>query len=82
MYVALNLLETTKSVGISYFYMGFQRILFVGIDPFWFRYSVTDRWCVQIKYADSKMDNTREGYTLLYQDKEGDWMLVGDVQWE
>ncbi|KAH6761396.1 hypothetical protein C2S51_018345 [Perilla frutescens var. frutescens] len=30
----------------------------------------------------SKIDTNMEEYTLSYQDKEGDWMLVGDVQWE
>ncbi|KAL1532652.1 auxin-responsive protein IAA28-like [Salvia divinorum] len=25
---------------------------------------------------------SREEYTLLYLDKDGDWMLVGDVEWE
>ncbi|MCD7471367.1 hypothetical protein HAX54_011770 [Datura stramonium] len=34
----------------------------------------------------SKSDESGEendgGFTLLYQDKEGDWMLAGDVPWE
>lgn len=30
----------------------------------------------------SKIEKNMEEYTLSYQDKEGDWMLVGDVQWE
>ncbi|KAL3646039.1 hypothetical protein CASFOL_011219 [Castilleja foliolosa] len=27
-------------------------------------------------------DNQHEEYTILYQDREGDWMLAGDVDWE
>ncbi|CAN4099830.1 unnamed protein product [Withania somnifera] len=27
-------------------------------------------------------DDNDEHFTLLYQDKEGDWMLAGDVPWE
>ncbi|KAI3468016.1 hypothetical protein Pfo_024679 [Paulownia fortunei] len=33
-----------------------------------------------VKY--SEIDRNRGDYTILYQDKEGDWMQVGDVQWE
>ncbi|GFP83324.1 auxin-responsive protein iaa29 [Phtheirospermum japonicum] len=27
-------------------------------------------------------DRQHEDYTILYQDREGDWMLAGDVPWE
>ncbi|OUZ99676.1 AUX/IAA protein [Macleaya cordata] len=28
-----------------------------------------------------KDSNSSEGYVLIYEDKDGDWMLVGDVPW-
>ncbi|XP_057799951.1 auxin-responsive protein IAA29-like [Salvia miltiorrhiza] len=30
----------------------------------------------------SKIERNEEDYILLYLDKDGDWMLVGDVEWE
>ncbi|KAL6985259.1 hypothetical protein U1Q18_018635 [Sarracenia purpurea var. burkii] len=32
------------------------------------------------KYKENEENN--EGYTLLYQDREGDWLLAGDVPWQ
>lgn len=32
--------------------------------------------------ADGKCNEDIESYTLTYQDKEGDWLLAGDVPWK
>ncbi|KAL7112320.1 hypothetical protein ACP275_05G144800 [Erythranthe tilingii] len=36
------------------------------------------------KYTAYKLEENRDGgeYRILYQDKDGDWMLAGDVPWE
>ncbi|XP_010241552.1 PREDICTED: auxin-responsive protein IAA28-like [Nelumbo nucifera] len=36
----------------------------------------------QRSLPESKAGTGHERYTLVYQDREGDWLLVGDVPWE
>ncbi|KAL6865266.1 hypothetical protein ACP4OV_016417 [Aristida adscensionis] len=43
----------------------------------------TDCGCNAISGKDGLSENRKDGeYVLTYEDKDGDWMLVGDVPWE
>jgi auxin-responsive protein IAA len=42
--------------------------------------------CIYIQQTDSSVDDdpvhSDKYHVLTYEDKEGDWMMVGDVPWE
>lgn len=37
---------------------------------------------IQISTGEALKDDDNSDYVLIYEDKDGDWMLAGDVPWE